>query len=59
MIAEKVYPTIKPDFDNIEKIVADSLLKLAFDDDKQIVESHTFKRYSERPRVDVTVEEIE
>ena len=39
------YPTKKPDLDNIAKIVLDSLNKIAYDDDAQIVELTVLKRY--------------
>lgn len=51
-------PTIKPDIDNIEKIVLDGLNGIAYDDDKQVVEVHKWKLYNESPKVIVNVEEI-
>jgi len=49
----EIFPTKKPDFDNIGKIICDSLNGLAFDDDKQIVDAKIIKRYSKNPRVEV------
>jgi len=49
MLCHKILPTVKPDFDNIAKIVADGLKHLF--DDKQVVTCVTYKRYSEIDRV--------
>ena len=57
MIEGKIRPIKKPDFDNISKIVADGLQKIAYPDDKQIVDSQTRKFYGEQPRVVVTIQE--
>ena len=57
-----LWPLLKPDFDNIEKIVADALNGIAFLDDKQIVDSHCLKVYEIHgsvPNLRVTVEFIE
>ena len=54
----KVYPTIKPDVDNVFKIIADALSGLAFVDDKQIVESDLSKHYADRPMVEVVIKEL-
>jgi len=59
MLSGKIRPTKKPDWDNIGKIVTDALNHLAYDDDKQIVEATVKKFYSERPRVEISLEEIE
>lgn len=50
-------PCKKPDWDNIGKIVADALNKIAYADDSQIVDAHVVKRYSDRPRVEIELEE--
>lgn len=41
------YPQKKPDADNIAKIILDSLNKIAYEDDAQIVELTVIKRYTE------------
>ena len=41
-----LFPTAKPDSDNIAKIILDSLNKLAFNDDNQIVKLIVEKRYA-------------
>ena len=38
MLSGKIRPTKKPDWDNIGKIICDSLNKLAYDDDSGIVD---------------------
>lgn len=50
--------TFKPDFDNIEKLIADALTGLAYEDDKQVVDCHTIKHPRVRDRAartDITV----
>lgn len=59
MLEGKIRPTKKPDTDNIAKIVLDSLNTIAFDDDKQVVDLRVEKYYSEEPRVEVALEEIQ
>ena len=53
------YPMKKPDCDNVVKIVLDSLNKIAYDDDKQVVELTVLKRWTfENERIEFEVEEI-
>lgn len=54
----QIRPTVKPDYDNVAKVVCDSLNGIAYKDDTQIVEAHAFKYYSERPRLEVQINEI-
>ena len=54
-----IRPNVKPDIDNIIKLVADSILGLAYKDDTQIVELEAKKYYSDNPRVEVFIEDIE
>ena len=58
MIAGELRPTKTPDADNIIKVVADSLNKIAYRDDAQIVDTQIRKFYSDRPRVEVTIRDI-
>lgn len=58
MIEGKIRPTIRPDYDNIEKAFSDALENIAFDNDNQIVSSRFDKWYSENPRVEIKIEEI-
>lgn len=53
------YPTKKPDIDNIVKIILDALNKIAYEDDKQIIELSVLKRYTEdKERVELELMEI-
>lgn len=58
MLDKKVRPTKKPDFDNIGKVICDSLNGIAYRDDAQIVDSMVRKFYSETPRVVVSIMDI-
>ena len=49
----------RPDADNIAKIILDGLNRLAYNDDKQVIDLHISKRYSEEPRVTVEICEME
>ncbi|AJP12687.1 RusA family crossover junction endodeoxyribonuclease [Clostridioides difficile] len=51
-------PSKKPDIDNVIKVVADSLNGIAYKDDTQIVEVVASKYYSDKPRVEVILEDI-
>lgn len=41
-----IYPNVKPDVDNIAKIILDSLNQIAYADDKNIVELTVVKKYT-------------
>lgn len=56
MLSGVIRPTIKPDADNILKSIADSLNKVAYDDDKQIVSCIFDKFYSDRARMEIIIE---
>lgn len=53
----EIDPPVKPDADNIAKIILDGMNGIVFADDKQVTELFVFKKYGEVPRVDVTCEE--
>ena len=55
MEVNSLRPTKKPDGDNIGKIILDSLNKLAYADDSQIVSMRVEKFYSHSPRVEVVI----
>ena len=55
MLENIIRPTKKPDFDNIGKIVCDSLNKIAYHDDASIVDAQVRKFYSDKPRVEVII----
>ena len=57
MLLGHILPTIKPDYDNIAKIVGDALNGVAWLDDKQIVNASVHKYYGETPRVSVQIME--
>ncbi|EOQ15410.1 hypothetical protein KQ3_05879 [Bacillus cereus B5-2] len=51
-------PTTKPDVDNYVKGVKDALNKVIWNDDSQVVDLKVSKWYSEKPRVEVTIKEL-
>ena len=55
----EIRPTKAPDFDNIGKVVCDSLNKIAYRDDAQVVDAQVRKFYSRNPRVVVTIQEAD
>lgn len=59
MLAGEITPTKKPDADNVLKVIADSLNKLCYRDDAQIVRAEIVKCYAEQPGVDVMIWENE
>ncbi|WP_454691147.1 RusA family crossover junction endodeoxyribonuclease [Achromobacter aloeverae] len=58
-LAGEIYPTVKPDRDNIEKSVSDGLNGLVFVDDCYIVDGSFRKRYAASPGLIVVVTELE
>lgn len=53
------FPTKKPDSDNVAKIILDSLNKIAYDDDSQVVDLRVLKRWTEEiERVEFELEGI-
>jgi Holliday junction resolvase RusA-like endonuclease len=54
-----VRPCVTPDFDNLAKACADALTGIVFRDDKFIVDAHIQKFYSDRPRVEMEVREVD
>ncbi len=59
MLDCEIFPTVKPDTDNIAKSILDSLNKIAYLDDKQVVKLEVEKYYSQVPSVAVVIEEME
>ena len=59
MLDCEIFPTVKPDTDNIAKSILDSLNKIAYLDDKQVVKLEVEKYYSQMPSVAVMIEEME
>lgn len=56
---DKVFPTVKPDTDNIAKSILDSLNNIAYIDDKQVVKLEVEKYYSDVASVVVMIDEVE
>ena len=54
-LAGEVVPTVKPDWDNLGKLVSDAMNAVVYKDDAQIFEAHISKRYGEVARVEVAV----
>jgi Holliday junction resolvase RusA-like endonuclease len=54
----EIAPTVKPDWDNVGKIVCDALNGVAWHDDAQVVDAHVEKRYGIEPMVCVVIEPI-
>jgi Holliday junction resolvase RusA-like endonuclease len=52
-----MYPTKKPDIDNIAKHF-DALNGIVWTDDKNVVSCHIYKRYDECPELQIIVEEV-
>ena len=60
MLGWKAFPTKKPDWDNIGKIVCDALNGLAYHDDARVVSAHVRKEYTDGPgEVEVYIAEME
>lgn len=53
------YHTKKPDLDNLAKFLKDCLNKMFYKDDKQIVSMKCRKEYSENPRWEIKIFELE
>lgn len=52
-------PTTKPDSDNYLKAIKDALKNVIWKDDSQVVDVTVGKWYSERPRVEVSIMELQ
>ena len=60
-ISERLWHEKKPDLDNLEKALYDSISKaeIIWKDDNLIVEHTTRKVYSPNPRIEIEIEEVE
>ncbi|OMD69177.1 hypothetical protein BSK48_17015 [Paenibacillus odorifer] len=58
--AEKgeILPTTKPDADNYLKGITDALKNIMWIDDSQVVEATVKKRYSAKPRIEISIWEV-
>ena len=52
---KKIVPIIKPDLDNIIKVVCDALNGIIWKDDSQVVSILCNKFYSSNPRIEVSI----
>lgn len=59
MLSGAIRPIKKPDWDNIGKVVCDALNKMAYGDDSGIVTGIVEKWYSDEPRVEVELIQLE
>lgn len=59
MRSGEIRPIKKPDADNLAKVVLDSLNKVAYHDDTQVVDLSVKRFYADNPRVVVIIEEAE
>lgn len=59
MLAGEIRPTVRNmDVDNGLKLAMDALLKVAYDDDSQIVEATGRKFYSDSPRTEIFITKV-
>jgi Holliday junction resolvase RusA-like endonuclease len=58
MLSGEILPTKKPDADNIAKAVCDALNGVAYEDDAQVCWLKVSKKYSDDPKIEVTVREV-
>ena len=58
MVSNYVKHIKKPDLDNLEKFILDTMSGIVYVDDCQVIRKIATKRYAERPRVVVTVQAI-
>lgn len=54
----EIMKTSKPDCDNVAKAICDSLNKIAYNDDSQIVVLEVYKYYSNIARTEITIVNI-
>lgn len=59
MLAGEIRPVVKPDGDNIQKIIADALNGVAYKDDNAIVDWHCQKLYAEVAGVFVEINDFD
>lgn len=59
MEEHRLRPIKKPDADNVIKVVLDSLNKIAYHDDTQVVDLQIRRFYSRDPKLVVTIQNVE
>lgn len=50
-----IKPTQRPDLDNYDKFLLDSLHNVFYNDDSQVIDIHSRKLYSLQPRTEITI----
>lgn len=58
-IGQSLHPTGRPDADNFLKLAMDSLNKVVWIDDSIVVDARILKKYSERPRLEISISPID
>ena len=56
---KEIRPIVRPDVDNYTKGILDALNGIAYKDDSQIVDLIARKYYSDNPRVEITIKELD
>ena len=51
----RLFPTKKPDIDNVLKIILDALNGVAYHDDTQVISAHVDKKFAKSPTTKVIV----
>jgi Holliday junction resolvase RusA-like endonuclease len=59
MLRCEIYPTKKPDADNIAKVILDALNGIAYRDDTQVVDLTVSMRYGTYSAVFVEIQEVD
>ena len=54
----RILPTVKPDVDNVLKLIMDALNGVAYLDDKQVVDARCAKMYADNPCTIVSLETV-
>lgn len=52
---KRFWPSVKPDYDNLEKSITDALEKIIYTNDSRIVRSEFLKMYGEPERAEIVV----
>ena len=58
-LAGEIWPTTKPDVDNVEKVVFDAINGVVWRDDVVVVRVSKLKRYASTPGITVTIEPVQ
>jgi Holliday junction resolvase RusA-like endonuclease len=53
------FPQVMPDIDNYEKFILDCMNKIVFKDDRLVISIRSDKRYTENPRTEIMVQELD